>query len=90
LSIERLNPLKSYCKENIVLIVVGLNSQPNGQFLNSHLTDNQRHQALEVGKFNQEYWNLCTKMSSTIFKKCEEARVYGQKILMNKMKTQIF
>jgi hypothetical protein len=59
ISIERLDSTKSYNKNNIVLIVVGLNNRPSGQYKNIHLTIQQKEFASKVGSFNQEYWNKC-------------------------------
>jgi len=85
ISPERIDPSKGYSKNNIILIVVGLNGRPYGQFLNKHITDEQRKKALEEGKFNQEYWDLCTKMTQEITRKCEEVRKYGNKILLENL-----
>ncbi len=85
ISPERLDPSGPYSRENIILIAVGLNGAPSGQFLNSHLTEEQQQIALKIGKFNQEYWDKCTKMTPKIYKKCEEVREYGEKILLENL-----
>jgi len=82
ISPERLDPLKSYSKDNIVLIVIGLNGSPCGQYLNKNISEEQRQISLDTGKFNQEYWNKCTKMSPEITKKIKEVKEYGRKILI--------
>jgi hypothetical protein len=59
-SIERKDPTKSYSRDNIVLIVVGLNYGIKGQFLNPHLSDEEQHNALNAAIFNQKYWDEYT------------------------------
>lgn len=85
MSKERKNPLIGYTKENTILIVVGLNGKPAGQFLSEHLTDEEREIALRAGIFNQEYWDECTKMTPEIAKKCEEVRQLDRKILIENL-----
>jgi hypothetical protein len=80
-SLERINPLLGYSKDNILLIVVGLNGSPAGQFLNKNINEEDRQIALSAGKFNQEYWNNCTKITPEIINKCIEAKDYGHTIL---------
>lgn len=71
ISLERKDPRKSYNKDNITLITVGLNGRPCGQFLNKYITEEQREIALKNGKFNLEYWNKCTKLTEEEKNKCE-------------------
>ena len=89
MSPERLNPNKSYSEENTVLIVAGLNGSPAGQWKNKLLTSGEREIALEAGKFNQEYWDKCTKITSDIKFKYEEAREYGCKILLENLSKEM-
>jgi hypothetical protein len=89
LSPERINPTGPYSTDNVVLIVVGLNGQPSGQFLNNHLNDEERLKALKLGKFNQEYWNSCTKIDSEINKKCQDVKNYGKQILLNNLNDEM-
>jgi len=79
-SIERKNPTKSYCRDNIVLIVYGLNFPIRGQFLNSKISDEQREIALKSATFNQEYWNKCTCVDLDI-EKINNAIVHDQDFL---------
>jgi predicted Zn-ribbon and HTH transcriptional regulator len=88
-SIERINPLLGYSKNNILLIVVGLNGSPAGQFLNKNIDEENRQNALSAGKFNQEYWDNCTKITPDIMTKCTEARDYGRTILKEHITIQI-
>jgi hypothetical protein len=81
ISAERVDPRESYNKDNIVLIVVGLNTRPCGQFLNEKLTEEQRDQALADGIFNQEYWDSCTKLTEERKMKCQEARNHDRVLL---------
>jgi len=89
ISPERLDPTKGYLKDNIVLIVIGLNARPSGQFLNKHISDEERQTASEAGKFNQEYWDTCTKMTPEIRLRCQEALEYGKKILLDNLSKKI-
>lgn len=89
ISIERKDPSKGYNRDNIVLIVVGLNGKPSGQFLNQNLTEEERKIALKFGIFNQTYWDTCTKMTDDIDKKCKNAREYGKKILTEKLSIRL-
>jgi len=89
ISTERLDPTKSYSKDNIVLIVVGLNGRLPGQYLNKNLTDEQTQEALEAARFNQEYWDICTKMTPEIVQKCEEVREYGKHILLENLSNEM-
>ena len=82
ISPERVNPTKGYSEDNIILIVVGLNGRLSGQYLNKNISEEQKQLALEAGKFNQEYWDTCTKMTIEIKKHCNEAREYGKQILL--------
>jgi len=86
LSPERIDPTKSYNKDNIVLIVIGLNGSPAGQWLNEDLSEQQHQIALKSGIFNQDYWNSCTKITPEIIIKMDKAREYGFKILSEKIK----
>ena len=52
LSLERLNPMKGYSPNNIILIVIGLNGGVYGQFLNKNLTEDERLRSSKNGKFN--------------------------------------
>lgn len=81
LSIERKNPLLSYNKDNIVLITIGLNGRPCGQFLNKNISEEQRTLALNNGIFNQKYWDTCTKLTDDIRQKCELSKDKDRKIL---------
>jgi len=89
ISVERINPLKGYSKNNIALIVVGLNGRPAGQFKNLHLTENQKQIALDAGKFNQEYWNTCTKLTTDIEEKCKKVRDYDRQILLTNLNEEM-
>jgi len=89
ISPERIDPRKNYSEDNLILITVGLNGPPSGQFLNKNLTEEQREIALESAKFNQEYWDKCTKMTPEIYKKCEESRIYGKQILLENLNNEI-
>jgi len=94
ISPERVDPSKGYSKNNVVLITIGLNGRPAGQFLNEHLTDEQKLIAINAGCFNQDYWDQCTKVTPDIIIKCEEVKEYGRKILLenlsDKIKNQIY
>ena len=82
MSPERLDPRKSYSKDNIVLILVALNAAPRGQWLNKDLSEDERTQALNASIFNQEYWDSCTKMTPEIKERCLEAKEHGRKFLL--------
>jgi len=89
ISPERIDPTKSYNKNNIILIVVGLNSPLSGQYLNKNLSEEEKLIALEAGKFNQDYWILCTKMTTEIIKKCEDVKEQGKKIIFENLSDEI-
>ncbi len=89
ISPERIHPGKNYSKDNLILITVGLNGPPSGQFLNKNLTDEQRETAIESAKFNSEYWNKCTKITPELSKKIEDLHKYGEKILTNNLNVEI-
>ena len=89
ISPERIDPTKGYSSYNITLIVVGLNGPLSGQYLNKNLTEEERQVALEAGKFNQEYWDTCTKMTPDIRLRCEESRNFGCKILLENLNNKI-
>jgi len=85
ISPERLDPTKGYSKDNIVLIVVGLNGAPSGQCSNNHLSEEERNNALKQGIFNQEYWDLCTKITPDIIEKYKEVKDYGKQMLLDNL-----
>ena len=58
-------------------------------YLNSKLSIEERQVALEAGKFSQEYWNQCTKITPEILERCEDVREYGKKILFNSLSDEI-
>jgi hypothetical protein len=70
ISIERKNPNKGYTRDNIVLITIGLNSQPAGP----RNFDGQ-------GIFNQEFWNKYFILTDEINLKCKKAKEIGRQIL---------
>jgi len=82
-SVERVNPRLSYNKNNMILIVVGLNTRPCGQFLNEKLTEEQREIALQNGKFNQDYWDTCTKLTSERKQRCDETKEHDKNYLLS-------
>ncbi len=84
-SIERKNPSKSYSKENVVLIVVGLNYGIRGQFLNQYLSDEERFNALNAAIFNQEYWDNCTLVDSEESIKIKDAIEYDRNFMRTKI-----
>jgi hypothetical protein len=88
ISVERIDPRKSYTKDNICLIVVGLNTRPCGQFLNPKLTKEQQTEALKNGSFNQAYWDSCTNLTEERRLKCIEAKEHGVKVLTEYMEKQ--
>jgi hypothetical protein len=89
ISPERLDPMKGYLRENIVLIIVGLNGPPPGQFCNKHLLEEEKIIALKHGIFNQKYWDSCTNITLEITEKCTEVREYGKQILLENLTDNI-
>ena len=81
ISVERLDPTKSYNKDNIVLIAVELNFPPKGQVYNKTISDGDRLKAIEAATFNQKYWDECTLLTEERRRKCEEAKEHDKKIL---------
>jgi hypothetical protein len=81
ISTERLDPTKSYNKNNIVFVVIGLNFPPKGQIYNKQINEEQLKIAIDAAIFNQEYWDRCTLLTSERKKKCEEAKEHDRKIL---------
>ena len=73
ISVERIDPRKNYNRENTVLVTIGLNGRPCGQFLNKSISSEQREIALANGTFNQIYWDKCTKLTGDIRIECEDA-----------------
>ena len=51
-SLERIDPTKSYCKGNLILIEVGLNGRPAGRHDNINLSLEEREEECNQGKFN--------------------------------------
>ena len=80
-SIERRDPSKSYCRENIILIESGLNYSPPGQFLNENLTEQQQTDAVNAAIFNHEYWDTCTRITPEIKLKMQKAREHDRDII---------
>jgi len=50
LSVERVDSTGHYSSDNIILVVIGLNGCPNGQYLNEYITEEQRKIAMNVLK----------------------------------------
>ena len=81
ISPERIDPSKSYSKDNITLITIGLNAAPPGQWRNTKLSDEQIKIALDAAVFNQEYWDSSTKLTPERKLKCEEVAILGRKLM---------
>lgn len=89
LSPERINPMLGYSKENLVLIVVGLNGPVSGQYLNKNLDNEEQIDAMNVGKFNQKYWDDCTKMTENLFRVCNDIKENEKIILLNNISNDV-
>lgn len=86
MSIERKNPLNGYTKENIILIVAGLNCPPSGQIHNKNRDEIEKEEILKTSIFNQEYWDKCTLLTIERRIICEKIRMIERNLLSSLIK----
>jgi hypothetical protein len=83
ISIERLDPGGYYDKNNIVLIVVGLNFTPGGQSYNLNISNKQKNTAMSKNIFSQKYWDECTLLTQERKNECEKIKECDRLALLN-------
>jgi hypothetical protein len=86
LSIERIDPTKSYNDDNMILIVVGLNSSIGGQFRSKYISEEYRQKCINAATFNQEYWDKSTLLTTEIKDKIKEVIEHDKQLIINLFK----